>query len=105
MTFLLKDLKMKITDIWKEENIINLSMPLSIKIKFKHNNIKNLNKLKNNLYKINIIENFSLSELDVNNSFLKIYYYGNPRILKADLLKFGYKLRNDQGYWEIYIND
>ena len=31
---ILRDLKIKITDLWKEENIINLSMPLTIRIKY-----------------------------------------------------------------------
>jgi len=34
LSSILKDLKMQITDIWKEENIVNLSIPLSIRIKF-----------------------------------------------------------------------
>ena len=27
---ILKDLKLKITDLWKEENLINLLMPLNV---------------------------------------------------------------------------
>ena len=41
----------------------------------------------------------------INNSFFKIYYYGNPKKLRSELLKFGYQLNNDQGYWGLYIND
>jgi len=33
---ILKNLKLEITDLWKEQNIINLLMPLSINLKFKH---------------------------------------------------------------------
>ena len=32
---ILKDLKFNITDLWKEENLVNLLMPLSINLKFK----------------------------------------------------------------------
>ena len=39
---ILKDFNLKINDIWKEENLINLLMPLSIKIRFEQNNIKEL---------------------------------------------------------------
>ena len=35
LTFILKDLKLNISDIWKEANIVNLFMPLSITVKFK----------------------------------------------------------------------
>ena len=98
---ILKDLKMAITDIWKEENIINLSMPLTIKVKFTYNNLIDLDKLKNTFYKISIINNYSLEELDINSSYFKIYYFGNPKRLSTELLKFGYKLKNNQGHWVI----
>ena len=80
-------------------------MPLSIKIDFQHSNLKDLNKLKNILGKINIIDSYTLDEFNINNSSYKIYYYGNPKKLKSELSKFGYQLRNDQGYWQIYLNE
>ena len=105
LKIILEDLKIKITDLWKEENIINLSTPLLIKVKFQHLNLENLDKLKKNLYNISIIENYSLEELNIKNSFFKIYYFGNPRKLKNELEKYGYQLINDQGHWEININE
>jgi len=102
---ILKDLKFKITELWKEENLINFLMPLSIRLQYQHLNLKELDKLRNIFRKISIIENYTLEEFNINNSFFKLYYYGNPKRLKAELLKFGYKLKSDQGYWEIYIDD
>ena len=102
---ILKDLKVQITDIWKKENVINLSSPLLIRIKFQHTNLRDLDKLKNTLYKISIIDNYSLEEFSINNSFFKIYYYGNPKRLRTELLKFGYQLNNNQGHWGLYIDD
>ena len=99
------ELKMKINDIWKEANIVNLLMPLSIKIKFKYSNFSDLDKLKNEFYKISIIDSVDMEEYNINYSFFKIYYYGNPKKLRNELLKVGYELTNDQGYWELYIND
>ena len=105
LNYILKDLKMQIIDIWKKENIINLSIPLLLRIKFQHTNLRDLDKLKNTFYKISIIDNYSLEEFNINNSFFKIYYYGNPKRLRTELLKFGYQLNNDQGHWGLYIND
>tara|TARA_Y100000590_G_scaffold292934_1_gene329916 strand:+ start:15652 stop:16749 length:1098 start_codon:yes stop_codon:yes gene_type:complete len=102
---ILKDLKVKITDLWKEENLVNLLMPLSIKIKFQHANLEELNQLRNIFYKISIIDNYILKEFNINNSFFKIYYYGNPKKLKTELLKFGYQLKNEQGSWHLYLNE
>ena len=102
---IIKDLKMQITDIWKNENVVDLSSPLLIRIKFQHKNLGDLDKLKNIFYKISIIDNYSLEEFNIKNSFFKIYYYGNPKKLRTELLKFGYQLNNDQGHWGLYIND
>ena len=105
LDFILKDLKLKITDLWKEENLINLLMPLSIKLKFKHKNLKSLGELRSIFNRINIIDNYTLEELNINNSFFKIYYYGNPKKLKSELLKFGYQLNDNQGFWQLYLNE
>ncbi len=80
-------------------------MPLSIKLKFEHKNLKRLDELRNTLNKINIIDSYSLDELNINNSFFKIYYYGNPKKLKSELLKFGYQLKDNQGFWQLYLNE
>jgi len=105
LNYILKDLKMQITDIWKKENVIDLSIPLLIRIKFQHTNLRDLDNLKNTFYKISIIDNYSLEEFNINYSFFKIYYYGNPKRLRTELLKFGYQLNNDQGHWGLYIDD
>tara|TARA_Y100000590_G_scaffold3439_1_gene4562 strand:+ start:1976 stop:3073 length:1098 start_codon:yes stop_codon:yes gene_type:complete len=102
---ILKDLKLKITDLWKEENLINVLMPLSINLKFKHTNIDNLDKLKKTFDKINIIDNYTLEEINIKYSEFKIYYFGNPKKLRTELLQFGYQLKNNQGLWQLYLNE
>ncbi len=103
LSLISKDLKLNITDLWKEENLVNLLMPLSIKIKFEHKNIKNFENIKGTLDNIDIIDNFIIEEFNTNNSFFKIYYYGDPKKLKLKLSKFGYNLINDQGSWQIKL--
>jgi len=46
-----------------------------------------------------------LEEFNINNSLFKIYYYGNPKKLKLELSKFGYQLKDDQGFWQLYLNE
>ena len=94
-----------ITDLWKEENLINVLMPLSVKLKFHHTNLENLNELRKTFKKISIIDNYTLEEFNINNSFFKIYYYGNPKKLKSELSKFGYQLENIEGFWQLYLNE
>ncbi len=105
LSSVLKDLKLKVTDIWKEENLINLLMPLSINVKFQHKNLKNLDNLRKILKKISIIDSYTLEEFNINDSFFKIYYYGDPKKLKSELSSFGYQLNDVQGYWQLYLNE
>ena len=100
-----KDLKFKITDLWKEESLINLLMPLSIRLQYQHSNLEDLDKLRNIFYKIGIIDSYTLEEFNINNSFFKIYYYGNPKKLRSELFKFGYMLMNNQGVWHLILNE
>ena len=102
---ILEDLKFKVTDLWKEENLINFLMPLSINLKYKHSNLKDLDKLRSVFYNIDMIDSYTLEEFNINDSFFKIYYYGNPKKLKLELLKFGYHLKNNQGHWQLYLNE
>ena len=57
---ILKDLKLKITDLWKEEKLVNIFMPLSIKIKVQHTNINDWDKLRKTFYKISIFADYTL---------------------------------------------
>ena len=102
---ILQDLKMQITDIWKKQNIIDVSMPLTIRTKFKYKKVVDLDHLKNIFYKISMIDKSTLEELNINHAFFKIYYYGNPKKLKSELAKFNYQLKDDTGSWEIYLNE
>ena len=105
LNYILKDLKLTIVDLWKEENLINVLMPLSLELKFHQTNLKNLNELRKTFQKIDIIDNYTLEEFNINNSFFKIYYYGDPKKLKSELSKFGYQLENIEGFWQLYLNE
>ena len=105
LNLILQDLKTQITDIWKKQNIIDLSMPLTIRTKFKYKKVGDLDNLKNIFHKISMIDKSTLEELNIKHAFFKIYYYGNPRKLKSELAKFKYLLNDDKGSWEIYLND
>ena len=80
-------------------------MPLSIRLQYQHKNLEDLDKLRNIFYNIDIIDNYILEKFDVSDSFFKIYYYGNPKKLKSELIKFGYHLKGDQGYWQLYLHE
>ena len=103
LNYILSDLKIKIEDIWKEINFVNLLMPLSISVKFNHSSNTNLDNFKKTLYNINIIDNYFFEKFDINSSYFKISYFGTPKRLKSELNKSGYDLKDSQGQWEIVL--
>jgi len=102
---ILKDLKLNIIDLWKEQNVINLLMPLSINVKYQQQKIEDLDYLKSIFKKISIIDSHNLKEFNINSSYFKIYYYGNPKKLQTELFKYGYSLKEDKGIWQLYLNE
>ena len=102
---IIDDLKVKIMDMWKKANLINIPLPLNILVRFQYKNPKDLNNLENTLKKIHVINTFTLVKFDINNSFYKINYYGNPKKLSDEFYRFKYNLKDDKGYWELEIDD
>ena len=105
LNYILRNMKMQITDIWKQQNLINISIPLVINVDYKYKNLKDLEKVKNELKKITIIDQFFIDELSIKDSFFKIYYYGNPKNLKTELFKRGYILKDTNGKWGLYKDE
>jgi hypothetical protein len=105
LNFILRDVKMKITDIWKQQNLVNISIPLVINVNYNYKNLKDLDKLKSKLKKITIIDQFFIDELSIKDSFFKIYYYGNPKNLKTELFNQGYILSDSNGKWGLYNDE
>jgi len=101
LSFIIKDLRIKILDMWKKANLINVPSPLNILVQFKFDKLKDLDNLEEIFQKINVINKYSLEKFDIKNSFFKINYYGNPMKLNEEFAKFKYNLKDNQGYWEL----
>ena len=105
LNIIIGDLKLKILDMWKRANLINIPLPLNILMKFQYNNLSDLSNLENTLNKINMINKHSLEKFDYKNSFYRINYSGDPNKLTDEFLRFNYLLRYNQAHWELIKND
>jgi len=101
LNMIIEDLQLKILDMWKRANLINIPLPLNIQIKYKYKDLSDLNILEKTLNDIHIINNHSLEKFDFKNSFYNINYSGDPKKLREEFLRFNYLLRDDQGSWEL----
>ena len=85
--------------------IMHLAVGTSFAIIIPTSIVSVLTHKKHKSVEISIIKNYTLEKFNINNSFFKIYYYGNPKKLRTELLIFGYLLKNNQGFWEVYLNE
>ena len=101
LNFIIRDLKLKILDMWKRANLINIPLPLNILVKFQYDNLSDLSDLEKTLNKIHMINKYSLKEFDYKNSSYRINYSGDPKKLTDEFSRFNYLLRYNQTNWEL----
>ena len=49
--------------------------------------------------------NYNLEQFNINDSYFKIYYFGDPKKLRSEFLGYGYRLNDKQGYWQLYLKE
>ena len=88
-------LKEQIKEIWKKENLIDVRTPSFLNSKLNLQSKEDLLKVNNLLNKIDLIQNFSVLELNMNYTKITIKYLGNLEKLKKRLNKKGLILKID----------
>ena len=92
--------KIEITDIWKDFNIINTSIKLSLNLIIFGNNFEKIENFENILKKIDGINSFSIKKFSVEKTVYQINYNIDPQKLKNNFKNFGLSIKkNSEGYW------
>ena len=95
------DLKKAYEDKWKEENQINLSIKLPLKISIKSKNINLIKKFEDDLKSSDLIYNYNIESMSKNKTLFKIIYNGNPDKLIKNLKSKNYNLDFSGKTWTI----
>ena len=96
-------LKFVIHDIWKEQNLVDASVPSYLNINVKTKNAKELAEMIKKIENINLIKNFHVDEFDKNNAIIKIKYLGKIKSLKNIFLDNGFILQNEDNGWNLIL--
>ena len=96
-------LKFVIHDIWKEQNLVDASVPSYLNINVKTKNAKELAEMIKKIENINLIKNFYVNEFDKNNAIIKIKYLGKIKSLKNIFLDNGFILQNEDNGWNLIL--
>jgi len=92
--------KIELTDIWKDFNIINTSIKLSLNLVVFGNDVKKIKNFENVLKKIDDINSFSIKKFNLEKTVYQINYNTDPQKLKNNFKSFNLLIKKDtQGYW------
>ena len=100
---LIRSLKFYINELWKEENLVDISVPSYLTINAKLTNPKSLKKITTRLNKINFIESYSVNELSKSYAKIKIRYLGKIKNLQDGFTKNGFEFQIIHNQWVLSI--
>ncbi len=96
-------LKFLIHDIWKDQNLVDASVPSYLTVNIKTENAKKLAQMIKKIENINLIKNFYIKEFNKNNAIIKIKYLGKIKSLKNVFLDNGFILKNKDNEWSLIL--
>ena len=98
------NLKYYINELWKEENLIDISTPSYLTLNTKIKDSSSLMETIESIKKISLIESYTVEELDNRSAKIKIKFFGKLRVLQERFQEngFEFKILNDQ--WNLYLN-
>ena len=92
-----------VTDLIKQQNLIDVRTPSFLNVKIILNNKNNLILLNNKLKKIDLINSFYVQKLNKDYALVKIKYLGKIKKIINKLKKENIYLKMHNGEWEIKI--
>ena len=96
---IITSIKFYIKELWKEENLIDISAPASLTFVSKLKDASSIAKITSKLENINFIQSFSIQELTNNSAKIKITYLGKIKNIQDSFARNGFKLEIYQDGW------
>ncbi len=99
------NLKYYINELWKEENLIDISAPSFLTLNTKIKDGSSLMEIIEKIKKTSLIESYTIEKLDNRSAKIKIKFFGNIRTLQERFKENGFELKilNDQ--WNLYLKN
>ena len=79
---IIKKTKYYINELWKDENLIDISVPSYLVVNTKIKNSSSLDKIFNAIKNISLIDNYVVQELNNNSAKIKIKFFGKIQNLQ-----------------------
>ena len=100
----IKNLKSYINDTWKEQNLIDISVPSYLIVNAAIKSTKTLPKIIEKLENISLIDDFTFEQISKNNVKIKIKYFGKIKNLQDGFIDNGFKFKVLHNEWNLSLN-
>ena len=100
---IISSLKSYTVELWKEENLIDISTPSFITLNINTKNPKSLKEIIDKIKKINSIDSFSIENFDNNFVKIKIKFFGNIKNFQKNFLENGFEVQFVDDQWNLKI--
>tara|TARA_Y100001970_G_scaffold74701_1_gene94680 strand:- start:15549 stop:16604 length:1056 start_codon:yes stop_codon:yes gene_type:complete len=98
------NLKYYINELWKEENLIDISAPSYLTLNSKIKDSNSLTETIEKIKKISLIESYTIEELDNKSVKIKIKFFGKIRVLQERFNENGFQFKISNDEWNLYLN-
>ena len=103
-TDLIRSLKFYIHDLWKEENLVDISVPAYLTVTAKLDNPGTLENILSKFKVISFIESYTVEELSKNLAKIKIRYLGKIKNLQNSFVRNGFKFEIIHDEWILSLS-
>tara|TARA_B100000214_G_scaffold328628_1_gene267874 strand:- start:2477 stop:3526 length:1050 start_codon:yes stop_codon:yes gene_type:complete len=100
---IIKNAKYYINELWKEENLIDISVPSYLVVNTKIKDSSSLEKIIKTMKKISLIENYIVQELDNKSAKIKIKFFGKIQNLQNSFLRNGIEFKIIDDKWNLNL--
>ncbi len=100
---IIKNAKYYINELWKEENLIDISVPSYLVVNTKIKDPSSLEKIIKTMKKISLIENYIVQELDNKSAKIKIKFFGKIQNLQNSFLRNGIEFKIIDDKWNLNL--
>ena len=97
-------LKNYINELWKEENLIDISVPSYLTLNTKIDDKFSLNKIIEGLENISLIDSYEVEKLDFKSAKIKIKFFGKIKNLQNRFNESGFRFEILHDEWNLYLN-
>ena len=100
---IISKLKFMVHDIWKDQNLIDVSTPSYLTVNLKLSKPSNLETAIKKIKNFNLVKNLHVKQIDNNNAKIKIKYFGKIKNLQNLFMENGFVLKIIDNEWNLKL--